>query len=81
MALTALHFLGEDAAWVALIHYLSGESTLCQHRKRKQIISLSVDDFVDFDKRLRFWRTPSVANVASQSTFSEMGSKLSLFNV
>eukprot|EP00581_Thalassiosira_minuscula_P025536 CAMPEP_0184417040 /NCGR_PEP_ID=MMETSP0738-20130409/9949_1 /TAXON_ID=385413 /ORGANISM="Thalassiosira miniscula, Strain CCMP1093" /LENGTH=145 /DNA_ID=CAMNT_0026776647 /DNA_START=1 /DNA_END=439 /DNA_ORIENTATION=+ len=69
----------KDAGWVALVRYLRGESALCRQRWRKEVLHSSADDFVDFAQRLKSWRTPSVAIVASQSAFKEMERDLSLF--
>lgn len=69
----------ESAGWVSLIRHLSGDSALSRQRRRKEIISTSVGDFSDFANRLKSWKTPSVAVVASQSAFNEMDRKMSLF--
>ena len=69
----------KEAGWVALIRYLRGESALCRQRWREEVLKSSVDDFVDFAERLKSWRTPSIAIVASQSAFNEMERDLSLF--
>lgn len=71
----------KDAGWVALLRYLHGESALCRQREREEVLKTSVNDFVDFAKRLKSWREPSVAIVASQSAFNDMERDLSLFKV
>eukprot|EP00584_Thalassiosira_punctigera_P001492 CAMPEP_0172534620 /NCGR_PEP_ID=MMETSP1067-20121228/6914_1 /TAXON_ID=265564 ORGANISM="Thalassiosira punctigera, Strain Tpunct2005C2" /NCGR_SAMPLE_ID=MMETSP1067 /ASSEMBLY_ACC=CAM_ASM_000444 /LENGTH=1239 /DNA_ID=CAMNT_0013319433 /DNA_START=10 /DNA_END=3729 /DNA_ORIENTATION=+ len=69
----------KEAGWVALIRYLRGESSISRQRWRKEVLDTSVDDFVDYAKRLKTWKTPSIAIVTSQSAFSEMERDLSLF--
>ena len=69
----------KEAGWTALIRYLHGESVLCRQRWRKEILESSVDDFINYAQRLKSWKTPSVAIVASQSAFDEMERDLSLF--
>ena len=69
----------KDAGWIAFLRYLRGESALCRQREREEVLKTSVDDFVDFAQRLKAWREPSVAIVASQTAFNEMERELSLF--
>lgn len=69
----------KDAGWVALLRYLRGESALSRQRWRKGVLDSSVDDFVDYAERLKSWRTPSIAIVASQSAFNQMDRELTLF--
>ena len=68
----------KSAGWVALTRYLRGESALCRQRWRKEIIETTANDFEDYARRLKAWRTPSVAIVASQSAFDEMEREMSL---
>ena len=67
-----------EAGWTALIRHLHGGSALGRQRWRKEILDTSVDDFVDYAQRLKSWKTPSVAVVASQSAFDEMEREMSL---
>lgn len=69
----------EDAGWVSLIRYLRGESALARQRFRQEVLDTSVADFVDYAERLKSWKTPSVAVVASQSTLDGMERDVSLF--
>ena len=69
------------AGWVALTRYLYGESALRRQRWRKEVLESSVDDFIDYAQRLKSWRTPSIAIVASQATFDEMERDVSLIKV
>lgn len=74
-----------SAGYVALIRYLRGESSVARQEWRNQIISTSIEDFVDFGNRMKSWKSPSQAIVASQSAFADMkdrvGVELSLFGV
>jgi Zn-dependent M16 (insulinase) family peptidase len=67
-----------SAGWVALIRYLRGESAVSRQRWRKEVIETSVDDFIDFAQRLKSWRMPSVAVVASESVLGEMEREIHL---
>ena len=71
------------AGYVALVRHLRGESSVARQEWRNQIINTSVDDFVDFANRMKSWKNPSQAIVASESAFAEMkdrvGVELSLF--
>jgi presequence protease len=70
----------KDAGWVALTRYLYGGSALGRQRYRKEVLDTSVEDFTDFGQRLKKWRDPSLAIVASQTAFNEMGrDDISLF--
>lgn len=69
----------KDAGWVALIRYLHGGSALGRQRWRKEVLDTSVDDFIDYGHRLKSWRTPSVAIVASQTALNDMDREMSLF--
>jgi len=72
-----------DAGWIALVRYLKGESSIARQQWRNQVLNTSVDDFVDFANRMKSWKNPSEAIVASESAFAEMkeriGVELSLF--
>ncbi|KAL9189535.1 hypothetical protein ACHAXT_009210 [Thalassiosira profunda] len=68
----------KSAGWVALTRYLRGESALCRQRWRKEIIETTANDFQDYARQLKSWRTPSIAIVASQSAFDEMEREMSL---
>lgn len=72
-----------DAGWIALVRYLKGESSIARQQWRNQVLNTSVDDFVDFANRMKSWKNPSQAIVASESAFAEMkeriGVELSLF--
>ena len=41
----------------------------------------TVDDFIDFAKRLKSWRMPSIAVVASESTLGEMEREIHVVKV
>ena len=69
----------KDAGWVALLRYLRGGSALGRQRWREEVLQTSVDDFVDYANRLKAWRTPSIAIVASQTALNEMGGDIELF--
>ena len=72
----------EEAGWTALTRWLRGESAASRQMWRKGVLETNVDDFTDFAQRLKSWKTPSIAIVASQSTFNDLESKgihLSLF--
>eukprot|EP00804_Cyclotella_cryptica_P023401 CCRYP_000523-RE/>CCRYP_000523-RE protein AED:0.14 eAED:0.14 QI:2217/1/1/1/0.90/0.75/12/690/1071 len=75
----------QDAGYVALIRYLRGESSVARQRWRNQVLSTKVEDFVDYANRMKSWKNPSQAIVASESAFSEMkarvGVELPLFRV
>ena len=71
----------KDAGWVALIRYLRGESSVSRQRWRKEVMDTTVDDFIDFAQRLKSWRVPSIAVVASQSALSEMGREIHVVKV
>lgn len=72
-----------DAGWVSMVRYLRGESSIARQEWRNQIINTSSDDFVDFANRMKSWKNPSQAIVASESAFADMkdrlGIELSLF--
>ena len=72
-----------NAGYVALVRYLRGESIVARQQWRSQIINTDIDDFVDFANRMKNWKNPSRAIVASESAFIEMkeraGVELSLF--
>jgi len=70
-----------DAGWVSLVRYLRGESALSRQRRRKEMLDTSVGDFVDYAKRLKSWKAPSVAIVASQSALNDMEREMSMFKV
>ena len=73
----------ENAGYVSLVRYLRGESTIARQVWRSQIINTNIDDFVDFGNRIKNWKNPSLAIVASESAFIDMkeraGVELSLF--
>mmetsp|Transcript_26475 Transcript_26475/g.41793 ORF Transcript_26475/g.41793 Transcript_26475/m.41793 type:complete len:157 (+) Transcript_26475:34-504(+) len=70
-----------DAGWVSLVRYLRGESALSRQRRRREMLNTSVDDFVDYAIRLKSWKTPSIAIVASQSALNDMEREMSMFKV
>ncbi|EED88712.1 metalloprotease, partial [Thalassiosira pseudonana CCMP1335] len=59
----------EDAGYVALVRYLRGESSISRQKWRNDVIGTNAEDFVDFANRLKQWKQPSKAIVASQSAF------------
>jgi Zn-dependent M16 (insulinase) family peptidase len=72
-----------DAGYVALVRYLRGESSVARQHWRNQVLATSAEDFVDFANRMKSWKNPSQAIVASESAFADMkarvGVELSLF--
>ena len=67
-----------DAGWVALTRYLRGESPISRQKWRNAVLATSEEDFVDFARRLKQWKDPSVAVVASQSAFDDLEREMSL---
>ncbi len=63
------------AGWEALIRHLYGESTISRQRHRNEILKTTVDDFIDYAQRVKGWRDPSIAIVASLSALNEMKSR------
>lgn len=59
---------------VALRRWLMSQSREARQRTRDEILNTSVEDFLDFAKRLKTWKKTSVAVVSSQASFDEYSS-------